>query len=129
MNFNNIGVHNLYQEGFDAVQFSLLGMGLVFSGLIVIALYIIILPKILNFSLKRKEPCIEEQLEEPLQPTAGQEEILLAIATALHLQQNFPEGSDRITWKSHGDMESPWLVSGRMHSLAIRKHLNSWRRK
>ena len=55
-----------------------------------------------------------------------EEEILLAIATALHLHNNFPEGEDRITWKSHGDMESPWLVSGRMHTLNRRKHPNSW---
>lgn len=124
MFFDNIGIHNLQQPGFNAIQFSLMGMCLVFAGLLVTALYIILLPKLLGLGkTKVQDPGLEP-------PDSAQskeeEEILLAIATALHLQSNFPEGEDRITWKSHGDMESPWLVSGRLRSLKMRQQVNPW---
>ncbi len=48
MNFTNIGLHNLNQPGLDALQFSLMGMGLVFGGLLIIALYITLLPRLLE---------------------------------------------------------------------------------
>ena len=125
MSFTNIGIHNVLRPEFNALQFSLMGMALVFGGLLFIALYITLLPKLLALSEKTSKPqgsvtctdkkCVQEE-----------EEILLAIATALHLHSNFPEGEDRITWKSHGDMESPWLVSGRMQSLKSRQQVNPW---
>ncbi|HID02655.1 MAG TPA: hypothetical protein EYP18_05545 [Desulfobacterales bacterium] len=122
---SNIGLQNLNQPGLDALQFSLMGMMLVFGGLVIIAIYITLLPKLLQLSNPKPKP-----------PKSGEtsnddeeEEILLAITTALHLHNNFPDGDERITWKSHGDMESPWLVSGRMHSLTSRKAANTWNRR
>ncbi len=123
MNFTNIGTHNLSQPGLDALQFSIMGMGLVFAGLVIIAIYIMLLPKLLKFGSKKPQPAISKKPADH-----GEEEILLAIATALHLHNNFPEGDERITWKSHGDMESPWLVSGRLHSLQSRKLSTTWNR-
>ena len=122
MNFTNIGLQNLNQPGLDALQFSLMGMGLVFGGLLIIALYITLLPRLLKLG-QPKAPKAENTT-----PVNSDEEenILLAIATALHLHNNFPDGDERITWKSHGDMESPWLVSGRMHSLNSRKLPTTW---
>ena len=101
-----------------------MGMALVFGGLLIIALYIYLLPKLLSL-VERKATvetaaCCNEKCRQE------EEEILLAIATALHLHCDFPEGEDRITWKSHGDMESPWLVSGRLRSLKSRQHVNPW---
>ncbi|MCF8056504.1 MAG: OadG family protein [Desulfocapsa sp.] len=122
MKFTNIGLHNLSQPGLDALQFSLIGMGLVFGGLLIIALYITLLPRLLK--LGQSKPLkvgIRKSVD-----SGEEEEILLAIATALHLRNNFPDGDERITWKSHGDMESPWLVSGRMHSLHSRKPPITW---
>jgi Na+-transporting methylmalonyl-CoA/oxaloacetate decarboxylase gamma subunit len=127
MSFANIGFHNLTQPGLNALQFSLMGIGLVFVGLLIIALYITLLPRLLKLTLhKQSSPAKTETASDNDQ----KEEILLAIATAFHLHNNFPEGSERITWKSHGDMDSPspWLVSGRMHSLNIRKLPNTWKR-
>jgi Na+-transporting methylmalonyl-CoA/oxaloacetate decarboxylase gamma subunit len=122
MKFTNIGLHNLNQPGLDALQFSLMGMGLVFAGLLIIALYITLLPRLLK--LGQAKPL---KVEDRTSIDSGEEEnILLAIATALHLHNNFPDGDERITWKSHGDMESPWLVSGRMHSLHSRKLSTTW---
>ena len=122
MNLSNIGLHNLNQPGLDALSFSLMGMGLVFSGLLIIALYIILLPRLLE--LCQPKPLKVEKGKSA--ENGEEEEILLAIATALHLHNNFPDGDERITWKSHGDMESPWLVSGRMHSLTNRKLPETW---
>ncbi len=125
MNFANIGLQNLNQPGFDALQFSLMGMGLVFGGLLIIAVYITLLPKLLKLGApKIAQPKTAETVE-----VDKEEEILLAITTALHLHNNFPDGAERITWKSHGDMESPWLVSGRMHTLNSRKLVNNWNSK
>ena len=122
MTFTNIGLHNLNQPGLDALQFSLMGMGLVFGGLLIIALYITLLPRLLKLAQPKAAKA------ENVKPVNSDEEenILLAIATALHLHNNFPDGDERITWKSHGDMESPWLVSGRMHSLNSRKLPTTW---
>lgn len=127
MSLTNIGLHNFTQSGFNALQFSLVGLSLVFCGLLIIALYISLLPKLLELSQRQKSsPAIPETIADKDQ----NEEILLAIATAFHLHSNFPEASERITWKSHGDIESPspWLVSGRMHSLASRKLPNTWQK-
>lgn len=125
MTFSNIGLHNLSQHGFNALQFSLMGMGLVFGGLLIIALYITLLPKLLQLATP-KVKCAKA--DEKAQDKTQEEEILLAIATALHLHNNFPGSDERITWKSHGDMESPWLVSGRMHGLNSRKMTTTWNR-
>jgi len=122
MTFTNIGLHNLTQPGLDALQFSLMGMGLVFGGLLIIAIYITLLPRLLKLGQSRPQ---QDKTSEDIK-NGEEEEILLAIATALHLHNNFPDGDERITWKSHGDMESPWLVSGRMHSLNSRKLTNPW---
>ena len=122
---SNIGIHNLNQPGLDALQFSLMGMSLVFGGLVIIAIYITLLPRLLKLSKPKPKPSKSLQTSD----NDKEEEILLAIATALHLHNNFPDGDERITWKSHGDMESPWLVSGRMQSLTVRKSTNTWNRR
>lgn len=125
MTFANIGLHNLHQPGLDALQFSLMGMGLVFGGLVIIAIYITLLPRVLK---PRSSKSQSSSVKKPADRNE-EVEILLAISTALHLHNNFPDGDERITWKSHGDMESPWLVSGRMQSLNNRKLTNTWNRK
>lgn len=127
MIIDNINFSHLNTNGFDALQFSLMGMSIVFGGLVIIAVYIVLLPRLLDLlsQLNRKR--------KPEQPPSTQyenePEILLAIAAAAHLHLNFPEEDERITWKSHGDLESPWQVSGRMHSLGVRKRSNTWNRK
>jgi len=125
MSFSNISFSNLYQNGIDSVTFSLFGMLFVFGGLVIIAVYIVLLPKLLE--MLKKKP-VSATSRDTSENNYNEKEILLAIGTALHLHQNFPEGSERITWKSHGDMESPWLVSGRVFGLSIRKDIQSWRK-
>lgn len=125
MSLSHISVSNLYQNEFDAVNFSLLGMLFVFGGLVIIAVYIVLLPKLLEIFKKKPRPTASGKCGEN---DHSEKEILLAITAAFHLHQNFPEASERITWKSHGDMESPWLVSGRVLGLSVRKDIQSWRK-
>jgi len=125
MSFSQISLAHLSQNGFDSVTFSLLGMLFVFAGLVIIAVYIVLLPKILRLLQKKPSTSALQSVDTD---SHKQKEILLAITTALHLHQNFPEGSERITWKSHGDIDSPWLVSGRVHGLSVRKDIQTWRK-
>jgi len=123
MSITDIGLQNIFRPEFNALEFSLMGMALVFGGLLIIALYILILPRLLQPRTPAKTKDITKAGKTD---SREEEEILLAVATALHLHNNFPDGDERITWKSHGDMESPWLVSGRMHSLRNRNVPNRW---
>ena len=120
--FSAISLDNLVTADFNAITFSLLGMGLVFSGLLIISLYIILLPKILRIpsvSLPQKDTTAQQRTDHKDQQ-GQQQEILLAIATALYLHQDFPEEQERITFKSHGDLDSPWKISGRVRGLSMR---------
>ncbi|MEN8189742.1 MAG: OadG family protein [Thermodesulfobacteriota bacterium] len=126
MSFENIGLSNLFAANFNALWFSLMGMGVVFGGLVVIALYIVFLPRLLKLSDRKKNIPVESAGETTGDKTQREKEMLLAVAAAYHLHRNFPEDNERITWKSHGDMESPWRVSGRLHGLSVRRKLSSW---
>lgn len=118
----HIGVDNLFLGDFNSITFSLFGMSLVFSGLIVINLFIILLPKIVNTPRKRDTGTSSSSMD-----SLEEKELLLAIASAFHLDQDFPEENEKITWKSHGDIETPWQISGRAHGLSVRSHVRSHR--
>ncbi|MEN8256383.1 MAG: OadG family protein [Thermodesulfobacteriota bacterium] len=120
MNFSlaEISFDNLITPEFNAVFFSIFGMIMVFAGLFVISIYIAVLPKLLALPSRLKKRAVKNKEEsEPVE-----KDILLAIAVALHLQQDFPEENEKITWKSHGDLDSPWKISGRVHGLSVRSH-------
>ena len=119
----NIGWHNLFENGFNFISFSIMGMVIVFFGLTIISLYILLLPKILalpklfSADKKTKNPAAGT---EPLQ--VADPELLLAITVALHLEQT--SGSfEKITWERSGLTDSAWLTAGRMRGLAVRSHL------
>ena len=122
--FDHIGFANLFENGHNYIAFSIMGMLIVFSGLTLISIYIVLLPKIL--ALPQKLHIARKSREEkiPAEPgDTGESELMLAIAVALHLDQ--AEGScyEKITWKRHEDRESAWLTAGRLRGLAVRSHL------
>ncbi len=132
MNFSfaQISFANLNTPDFNAVLFSLFGMSMVFGGLVVISLYIAVLPKILALPSKFKNRN-RRSVASAQGAVQADQEILLAIAVAFHLNQNFPGENEKITWKSHGDLESPWKISGRVHGLSVRNQVgvNNLRRR
>ncbi len=117
LSFDKIGPSNFWIGDFDALSFSLCGILVVFSGLVVISLYIVVLPYILRL-FEAKKSVVSVSPEEQEQDVFAEKELLLAIATAFHLDQNFPEENQKITWKSHGDVDSPWQMSGKVHGLS-----------
>ncbi|WP_136795266.1 MULTISPECIES: hypothetical protein [Desulfosediminicola] len=54
-------------------------------------------------------------------------EILLAIATAVHLETNFPEGRQNLTIKD--DQQSPWGFTGKLQRITSRKNIQIRSRK
>jgi Na+-transporting methylmalonyl-CoA/oxaloacetate decarboxylase gamma subunit len=129
--FDQISFSNLFTADFNAVLFSLFGMSMVFGGLVVISLYIAILPKLLALPGRLKNRKNKATDTSKNNSETVDRDILIVIAAALHLNQNFPEEKDKITWKSHGDLESPWKISGRVHGLSIRNQVgvNNLRRR
>lgn len=121
MNFSlaKISFSNLITPEFNALVFSFFGMAMVFAGLIVISIYIALLPKVLALPSRLKKKSGKDNAES----VSTEQDILLAIAIAFHLQQDFPEENEKITWKSHGEMDSPWKISGRVHGLSVRTHV------
>lgn len=132
-NLNHIGLANLQITGFDPVFFSVLGMVIVFCGLVIISLYIFFLPKILNFASRCKKKIKSKQVRDEdiakKREAARSDEILVAIAAAFHLDQNFPEADQKITWLSHGLDASAWMATGIAHGVSRRHNLHITRRK
>ncbi|PLX47946.1 MAG: hypothetical protein C0613_12370 [Desulfobulbaceae bacterium] len=114
----DISFSNLFTPELNAVLFALFGLLLVFAGLSVVSIYVAMLPKVLGLpALLRKRRARAAGGD-----GADEQETLLAIAVALHLHSDFPEENEKITWKSHGEMDSPWKISGRVQGLASRTH-------
>lgn len=141
-----INYQNLFANNFNVVTFSLIGMSIVFFGLVFMAIYIKTLPSLLHllhlegYKQRRaqkkaaKGMAYTETLEElqgpmPHDPSVGtdldhsDQEVLLAIATALHLHVGNSEHAQRITWDYSGQEESPWRTSGKTHSLSTRRNI------
>ncbi len=133
MNFSfaKISLANLTSPDFDAVLFSLFGMAMVFAGLVVISVYIALLPTLLTLPGRLKKMFRKREVVAIADSRPADQDILIVVSAAFHLSQNFPEEQDRITWKSHGDLESPWKISGRVHGLSVRNQVgvNNLRRR
>jgi Na+-transporting methylmalonyl-CoA/oxaloacetate decarboxylase gamma subunit len=117
-----ISLDNLFNHGFNAIQFSIMGMLIVFGGLSIITLYIMLLPKILGLPgyIKSKKAAAKELEKES--GTADDSELLLAITIALHLDQTRGGQNQKITWPRHDTTDSAWCTAGRIRALAVRGH-------
>ena len=117
---SNIGLANLFKNGHNFISFSIMGMLIVFAGLSIISLYIMLMPKILDLPKQLKAK--KEKTETGPLPAQDQE-LLLAITVALHLDQTNSGSFEKITWTRYSARESGWLTAGRMRGLAVRSHL------
>jgi Na+-transporting methylmalonyl-CoA/oxaloacetate decarboxylase gamma subunit len=122
---NNISWDNLFVNGQNFISFSMMGMLIVFSGLSIISIYIVLLPKILDLPrlLRAEKERKKKKKEEIGSLPAQDQELLLAITVALHLDQTSSGSFQKITWKRYSAHESAWLTAGRLRGLAVRSHL------
>ena len=120
--FSNISLDNLFNHGFNAIQFSIMGMLIVFGGLSIISIYIALLPKILGVpgQVKSKRKAGKRAVEE--RTADDDSELLLAISVALHLEQTRDGQNQKITWQRHNITDSAWRTAGRIRGLAVRGH-------
>lgn len=103
-------------NGISIWNFAFLGMGIVFSGLVVISLYIYGLPHLLGlFTIKKK---MAIALPEPAEKV--DDEIMLALGVVVHMELSKRDETQKITWLRHQRRESPWKVVGRAESLLRR---------
>lgn len=124
---------SLALPGFNALEFSLVGMVVVFLGLGVIAIYITLLPKALfwaahlkNRTLPAARPVSGEEADQPGRQLDT--ETLLAVAVALHLHQFSSHDNRRITWKRHELWDSSWQRAGRFEAMNLHGRLTPPRR-
>jgi len=122
---SNISWANLFENGHNYITFSIMGMLIVFSGLSIISIYIVLLPKILGLPklLRAEKERKKKKKEEIGYLPAQDQELLLAITVALHLDQTSSGSFQKITWKRYSTHESAWLTAGRLRGLAVRSHL------
>ena len=120
--FSNISLDNLFNHGFNAIQFSIMGMLVVFGGLSIISIYIALLPKILGVpgQVKSKREAGKKAVEG--RTADDDSELLLAISVALHLEQTRDGQNQKITWQRHNITDSAWRTAGRIKGLAVRGH-------
>jgi len=119
---SHISLDNLFNQGFNAIQFSIMGMLIVFGGLSIITIYIMLLPKILGLPGQLKSQRISIKKPAVESATADESELLLAITIALHLDQTRGGQNQKITWQRHETTESAWRTAGRIKGLAVRGH-------
>jgi Na+-transporting methylmalonyl-CoA/oxaloacetate decarboxylase gamma subunit len=123
----NISFSNVFMGDFNAITFSLLGMGIVFAGLLTISLYIAGLPYVLNFIFKKpsKVGVAVKGDRKEIEKQESDIEVLIAIATAIHLEQNFAEDNQKITWAdNHHEQDSGWQQTGLAARLAQRQNMS-----
>lgn len=106
--------------GFDAVHFSMMGMAIVFGGLTLLAIYIALLPRIMRgfFWLKSRLQSVLADKQNAEDVTGGIDaDTLLAVATALHLEQASADDNRKITWQRHDLWDSSWQRAGRFDAM------------
>ncbi len=118
----DISFSNLFKYSeIDAVGFTFMGMGIVFTGLVIISLYIAFLPHFLVFLGKRKRYKRHRKVYLKMKAKSGMKtdntrsEIMAAVAMALHLHSNYEDDKQKITWTD--DEPSAWHTAGKIQAL------------
>ena len=119
--FSHISLQNLFSRDFNAVSFSLTGMFVVFTGLLVISIYIAMLPTILALpdKLKKSKSAEKKVSGHGEDDRFTDREVLIAIAVAFDLERNLPEENQKITWKpKRRETVSAWHIGGRFQGVS-----------
>lgn len=111
------------ESNFNVISFSYFGMAIVFSGLIIISLYITVLPKLLKLlGLAKTNPATPARASKvgtPKELSKLDDETLTAIATAIQLELMYSE-NHKITWEEDSRQDSLWRSAGKSEGLSRR---------
>ncbi len=106
---------------------SVIGMTIVFSGLLLISLSIKLLTK-----LDSKNIGVDENKSSEISPLSNEEnnplpeEVIIAITTAISLCHSYVEGEkQRLTWEDDSYEQSPWSVSGIVQAVTQRSNIST----
>ena len=120
---------NIFKPEFNALIFSLVAMGVVFAGLGTIAIYLALFPRLLVFldagrmkeKISRKKGLVNEAVLKKQIIEEDDQDLIIAIATAIHLEQSSTDDNVKITWNDHSFAQaSAWASAGRVDSLRRR---------
>ena len=101
---------------------AIIGMTVVFSGLVLISLVIRLLIRLFEDRRKKEKPV---QTVETHEENELSEEEVLAITTAINLCSIYIEGEkQRLTWEFDQHDQSSWSVTGRAQTLAQRSNIS-----
>jgi len=121
----NISFQNVVDA--DGIGIAITGMSIVFSGLVLISLYIYSIPKLLE-RLEKGAKKLSEKRTPSAAPVAGisggtelTDELLSAIAYVIHMEKEYEDAEDhqRITVQ-RDDARQVWAVTGRLRNLSNR---------
>lgn len=122
----NISFDNLFVGDFNAIAFSILGITIVFCGLALISLIIAVLPKALALIEKdnsKKDANKGMVKADPKDLENSDEELMIAIALAIHMDQSFSEDNQKFTWDTSVPHDSSWKNAMHADVLSSRQNL------
>ena len=122
----NISWDNLFLENFNALSFSLLGITIVFCGLALISLIIAVLPKALALVEKdysKKDANKGMVNADPKDLENSEEELMIAIALAIHMDQSFSEENQKFTWDTSVPHDPSWKNAMHADVLSSRQNI------
>ena len=125
------GIQNtLCLGGWDAVaqgggwKLTVLGMLVVFAGLVVLTLIFSHMERIIGFfkaRIQSLKPILKDKKDEPVQEKqmTGEEAAAACLALALYQRMHMEERRQILTMKSELKLLSPWALSGKIHRTSL----------
>ncbi len=123
-------IHMSWQNVLDnnGLAICITGMSIVFSGLVLISLFIFLLPRMLALfdklralRLRAEDPAVEAMIETPLPGEPSAEEVATAIGLVIHMELERLTGeSQKITIARRPAPASIWASAGKMRTLSPR---------
>jgi Na+-transporting methylmalonyl-CoA/oxaloacetate decarboxylase gamma subunit len=120
----------------QAVDISITGMSIVFSGLLLLSIFISVLPKILdwfeNLSAAQKDKTLvpekggvaKKEVESPVEPVDDESNDIasvIGLVLQLELERVTSTENEQITISKNIDEPSPWSRAGRMRKMPQRR--------
>ncbi|MGD9899884.1 MAG: OadG family transporter subunit [Calditrichaceae bacterium] len=111
----------------NGLLISVIGMTIVFSGLLLISLSIRLLTKLDSNNIGDDEnETIGISALSDEENNSVSEEVIIAITTAISLCHSYVEGEkQRLTWEDDSYEQSPWSVSGIVQGVTQRSNIST----